>query len=72
MVPCGQKRHGLEEAVGGAPDIVLGDLMGAVDDFQFPVHALDHAVHGADGAFLVGEISLEDQDGFHDFFCLKY
>ena len=33
--------------------------MRAVDDLQRAVNALDHAVHCADGAFLVGEIGLE-------------
>ena len=33
--------------------------MCVVHDLQFPIHALDHAIHGGDGGFLLGEIGLE-------------
>ena len=32
--------------------------MGSVNDLQFAIHTLDHAVHGADSAFFVSKISL--------------
>ncbi len=62
--------HGLVQPVRGAPDIIAGDLMRAVDDLQLAVNALDHPVHGAHRALLVGEIGLEDQNGFHGGFLL--
>ena len=58
----GPEGKALQQPIAGGPGIVLRDLVGAVEDLQLPIHGLDHAVHGADRALLVGEIRLEDQD----------
>ena len=59
----GPELQALIQTVAGAPGVILGDLMGAVEDLQLPVHGLDHAVHGADSAFCVSKVGLENQNG---------